>query len=127
MLKIAVGPGVAETSWTEADDEGLAASRLDLEHRRSFASLVYNADRMAAGRCLRPASAVEDYDKTLKSTLFMDEFLRKQEAVMDQYDPQKKVALVVDEWGAWLKLRCPAPTRVSWCSRTACGTRSWPR
>jgi alpha-N-arabinofuranosidase len=31
----------------------------------------------------------------------MDEFLRKQEAVMDQYDPQKKIALVVDEWGAW--------------------------
>jgi alpha-N-arabinofuranosidase len=31
----------------------------------------------------------------------MDEFLRKQEAVMDKYDPQKKVALVVDEWGAW--------------------------
>ena len=44
---------------------------------------------------------VADYDKTLKSTLFMDEFLRKQEAVMDKYDPQKKVALVVDEWGAW--------------------------
>jgi alpha-N-arabinofuranosidase len=31
----------------------------------------------------------------------MDEFLRKQEAVMDKYDPEKKVALVVDEWGAW--------------------------
>jgi alpha-N-arabinofuranosidase len=31
----------------------------------------------------------------------MDEFLRKQEAVMDKYDPDKKVALVVDEWGAW--------------------------
>jgi alpha-N-arabinofuranosidase len=33
----------------------------------------------------------------------MDEFLRKQEVVMDKYDPEKKVALVVDEWGAWLK------------------------
>jgi alpha-N-arabinofuranosidase len=31
----------------------------------------------------------------------MDEFLRKQETVMDKYDPQKKVALLVDEWGAW--------------------------
>ena len=31
----------------------------------------------------------------------MDEFLRKHEAVMDKYDPEKKVALVVDEWGAW--------------------------
>src|SRR5208282_788634 len=42
-----------------------------------------------------------DYGKTLKSTLFINEFLRKQEDVMDKYDPQKKVALVVDEWGAW--------------------------
>ncbi len=31
----------------------------------------------------------------------MDEFLRKQEAVMDKYDPEKKVTLTVDEWGAW--------------------------
>jgi alpha-N-arabinofuranosidase len=31
----------------------------------------------------------------------MDEFLRKQEAVMDKYDPQKKDTLSVDEWGAW--------------------------
>jgi alpha-N-arabinofuranosidase len=25
----------------------------------------------------------------------------KHSAIMDQYDPEKKVALVVDEWGAW--------------------------
>jgi len=31
----------------------------------------------------------------------MEEFLRKQEAVMDKYDPEKKVTLSVDEWGAW--------------------------
>jgi alpha-N-arabinofuranosidase len=31
----------------------------------------------------------------------MNDLLRKQESVMDKYDPQKKVALVVDEWGAW--------------------------
>jgi alpha-L-arabinofuranosidase len=44
---------------------------------------------------------LDDYAKSLKSTLFMDEFLRKQEAVMDRYDPEKKVTLSVDEWGAW--------------------------
>jgi alpha-N-arabinofuranosidase len=31
----------------------------------------------------------------------MDEFLRKQEAVMDNYDPEKKVTVSVDEWGVW--------------------------
>jgi alpha-N-arabinofuranosidase len=31
----------------------------------------------------------------------MDAFLRMQEVVMDKYDPEKKVTLSVDEWGAW--------------------------
>jgi alpha-N-arabinofuranosidase len=31
----------------------------------------------------------------------MDEFLTKHSAIMDKYDPDKKVGLVVDEWGTW--------------------------
>ena len=32
----------------------------------------------------------------------MDDLLSTHGAVMDKYDPEKKIALVVDEWGAWL-------------------------
>jgi alpha-N-arabinofuranosidase len=38
----------------------------------------------------------------LKATLNMESLVSKHSAVMDQYDPEKKIALVVDEWGAWL-------------------------
>jgi alpha-N-arabinofuranosidase len=31
----------------------------------------------------------------------MEELVRKHSTIMDQYDPEKKVALVVDEWGIW--------------------------
>jgi alpha-N-arabinofuranosidase len=31
----------------------------------------------------------------------MDEFVRKHAEVMDKYDPEKKIGLYVDEWGAW--------------------------
>jgi alpha-N-arabinofuranosidase len=31
----------------------------------------------------------------------MEDLVTKQSAVMDKYDPEKKVALVVDEWGTW--------------------------
>jgi alpha-N-arabinofuranosidase len=31
----------------------------------------------------------------------MEDLITKHSAIMDKYDPQKKVALVVDEWGAW--------------------------
>ena len=31
----------------------------------------------------------------------MEELVTKHGEIMDKHDPQKKVALVVDEWGAW--------------------------
>jgi alpha-N-arabinofuranosidase len=37
----------------------------------------------------------------MKKTLFMDELLRKHINIMDKYDPQNRVGLIVDEWGNW--------------------------
>ena len=31
----------------------------------------------------------------------MDELIRKHSAIMNKYDPQKRVGLIVDEWGTW--------------------------
>jgi alpha-N-arabinofuranosidase len=42
-----------------------------------------------------------DWFNTLRHTLFMEELVTKHSAVMDKYDPQKKIGLIVDEWGAW--------------------------
>ena len=39
--------------------------------------------------------------KTLKKTLYMDELIRQHGAIMDQYDKDKKIGMVVDEWGTW--------------------------
>ncbi len=33
----------------------------------------------------------------------MDGFIKANAAVMDKYDPEKKVSLAIDEWGVWLK------------------------
>lgn len=43
----------------------------------------------------------EQYFQTMKSALFMDSLIARHSRIMDKYDPQKKVALVVDEWGGW--------------------------
>lgn len=40
---------------------------------------------------------------TLQRAELMDELITKHSAIMDKYDPDKKVALVVDEWGTWFK------------------------
>ena len=42
-----------------------------------------------------------EYSQILKSTLDMDRLISEHSAIMDEYDPEKKVALAVDEWGAW--------------------------
>jgi alpha-N-arabinofuranosidase len=44
----------------------------------------------------------DDYALILQTTLKMDDLLRMHSAIMDKYDPEKQVALVVDEWGVWL-------------------------
>ena len=43
----------------------------------------------------------EGVREILKSTLEMDGLVTRHSAIMDKYDPEKKIALVVDEWGAW--------------------------
>jgi alpha-N-arabinofuranosidase len=43
-----------------------------------------------------------EYAAILKATLNMESLVSTHSAVMDRYDPDRKIALVVDEWGAWL-------------------------
>ncbi len=47
----------------------------------------------------------EQYFTILQKAMFMDELIEKHTAIMDQYDPEKDVALVVDEWGGWYEVR----------------------
>ncbi|HEX8839930.1 MAG TPA: alpha-L-arabinofuranosidase C-terminal domain-containing protein [Sphingomicrobium sp.] len=42
-----------------------------------------------------------EYAKGIAATLKMKEWVAKQTAIMDRYDPGKKVGLYVDEWGLW--------------------------
>ncbi|HZL51240.1 MAG TPA: alpha-L-arabinofuranosidase C-terminal domain-containing protein [Terracidiphilus sp.] len=100
MLKIAVGPGTPDTEWTDA------VMKAWKKHTWAWDIDGVSLHWYTVPNGWPPSTSsdnfgLDDYAKSLKSTLFMDEFLRKQEAVMDKYDPQKKVALSVDEWGAW--------------------------
>lgn len=41
------------------------------------------------------------YFETMNAAVKMEELVQKHTAIMDKYDPEKKTALVVDEWGGW--------------------------
>lgn len=38
---------------------------------------------------------------TMSKTLFMEELITGHGAIMDEYDPEKKIGMIVDEWGTW--------------------------
>ncbi len=42
-----------------------------------------------------------DWFGIMKAAWFTDELIRKHGAIMDKHDPDKRVALIVDEWGTW--------------------------
>jgi alpha-N-arabinofuranosidase len=42
-----------------------------------------------------------EWFETLRRALEIDNLITRHAAIMDRYDPEKKVGLVVDEWGTW--------------------------
>ncbi len=95
LFRIAVGPGEPNYVWTDVVMKNIPLRRIEglsIHHYSVF-------DWVNKG----PSQTFTDeqYFKTMKRAWFMDEFIRKNSEVMDKYDPAKKVALVVDEWGGW--------------------------
>jgi alpha-N-arabinofuranosidase len=43
----------------------------------------------------------DQWASTLQAASRIDELITRHSAIMDKYDPQKRVALYVDEWGTW--------------------------
>lgn len=50
----------------------------------------------------------EDFDEAewyalLKRGAITDELIRQHDTIMSKYDPEKKIGLIVDEWGSWYR------------------------
>lgn len=43
----------------------------------------------------------EGWYKTLKKALYMDTLIIRHGCIMDEFDPEKKIGMIVDEWGCW--------------------------
>jgi alpha-L-arabinofuranosidase len=102
MLKIAVGPGGDGTRWTEWTDTIMKAWR---GHQWSWDIDGLSLHSYTVVRWPPAFASVgfgeREYAQILKSTLEMDRLIATHSAIMDKYDPEKKIALAVDEWGAW--------------------------
>jgi len=102
MLRIAVGPGGAETRWTDWTETIMKAYQ---HHTWSWDLNGLSLHAYTVGHWPPAFTSVgfgeNEYAQFLKSTLDMNDLITRHSAIMDKYDPEKKVALVVDEWGSW--------------------------
>lgn len=46
--------------------------------------------------------SAEDWFITLFKANAAEDFIRKTEAIMDRHDPEKRIGMIIDEWGTWL-------------------------
>ncbi|MGX7098754.1 alpha-N-arabinofuranosidase [Globicatella sanguinis] len=96
IYKIACGPAVDDYYWTEVlmKNAGRFMDGLSLHH---YAMTGAWEDK-------GPATGFEEKEwwSLIKHAQYMDELITRHSAIMDQYDPEKRVGLIVDEWGTWL-------------------------
>jgi alpha-N-arabinofuranosidase len=97
LKRIASGPNGNDTLWMDVLMKNIP---LDLMWG---VSLHYYT--LPTGDWSKKVSATDfgeaKYFNTMKNALAINDMINDQKAVMDRYDPEKKVALVVDEWGVW--------------------------
>lgn len=95
VYKIACGPNSSDYNWTDVlmKQAGPYMDGLSLHYYT------------VPGEWSKKGSAIQfdenEWIITMKKTLHMDELLTKHSTIMDKYDPDKRVALIVDEWGTW--------------------------
>ena len=95
IYRIASGASDADYHWTEVLMKELPAGLYD-------ALAVHHYSIIDWGKKGPSTQFTEqEYFKIMKSALLMEELVAKHSAIMDKYDPQKKKALIVDEWGGW--------------------------
>ncbi len=104
LFKIACGSHDTNWHWTEVMMREVMKINPYGDLRRMqglsfhYYTVIRHPDlRMKAATGFGP----EEYYAILAETLKMEEYLRIHGAIMDKYDPDRRVALVVDEWGTW--------------------------
>ncbi|MDE6518212.1 MAG: alpha-N-arabinofuranosidase, partial [Acetatifactor sp.] len=105
IFKICCGPNVDDYYWTEGV---LKTTHDHAEKSHGFMNGLSLHYYTHPDGWENKGSALdfdeEKYYKTLKKTLYMEELIKGHGAIMDQYDPEKKIGLIVDEWGTWYEV-----------------------
>ncbi len=96
IQKLASGGYDENYNWTEV---------LMAQAAKQMDGLSLHYYTLPTGKWDKKGSATQfgeqEWHATLARTLRMDQYIQKHSAIMDKYDPEKRVGLMVDEWGTW--------------------------
>lgn len=103
MLRVAVGQDLGKTAFSEALMKAWTVQPWTVTANFDALSLHYYTGD--GPPMTDPATGFDEgaYARLLRNTLKMEDMIAENEAIMDRYDPGKKVAISIDEWGVWLK------------------------
>jgi alpha-L-arabinofuranosidase len=98
IFRIASGSNSADYHWTETVMKNIPSNMVEGVALHHYSVIDWGAKG--------PSTTFNEqqYFTIMQRALFMDSLVTKHAAIMDKYDPQKKVALVVDEWGGWYEV-----------------------
>ncbi len=96
IYRIACGPNCDDYEWTEI-------MMKNIKNNTSAITLHYYTSPNEPGKGRGGATGFSEFQwfDTMKKTLRIDELLTRHSQIMDRYDPEKKIDLIVDEWGIW--------------------------
>src|SRR5689334_16939992 len=97
-VKVASGPYGDGYEWTETVMKN-AVNQMGAYSLHYYTLPSGSFEKPKKGPALTFTEA--DWIQTFKYTLDIDGMIQKHSAIMDKYDPQKRVGLIIDEWGAW--------------------------
>ena len=105
ISKIACGPNADDYEWTETvlrQCHKLSGSWNNAHGFMDGISLhYYTLPYDWAKKGAATGFNEKEWYMTLSKTLFMEELVAKHSAIIDRYDPDHNIGLIVDEWGTW--------------------------
>jgi len=98
LYKIACGPNGDDTNWTETvmKNASFCMDGLSLHNYTIPGSWEHKQSATKFSEA--------DYWETMACAADMERKINMHTEIMDKYDPEKRVGLIVDEWGTWFEV-----------------------
>ncbi|MDR3309386.1 MAG: alpha-N-arabinofuranosidase [Tannerella sp.] len=95
LYKVASGASDYDFNWTDVLMKNIG-NRMNALSVHYYTCKGWNGSKGSA-----TAFNSDEYYRTLQKCLDIENVIRRHCEIMDKYDPGKRIALLVDEWGTW--------------------------